>query len=435
MVEIKDASGLKGWADEFIAPATVDEFVKVLQAAAASKARVTISGGGTGVTGGRCAEGGLVLSTSRLTTFNLDGMIGAGVPLTDIHARARAAGRFYPPDPTEWTASLGGTIATNASGARSFRFGSTRKWLETLTVAFIDGTLRTFRQGEPYPYPYTPVKQPQTTKNTAGYYLPPGVTWVDLIAGSEGTLGVVLEAKLKLLPLETEVVAGVVFFRSADEALNAVARWRSIPALNMLEYVDANSLNFLRLRYSEIPPAARAALLIERAGSDADPFLDADCMDESWFAASAADRERFRKFRHTLPELVNERVRLNGFKKMGTDFAVPVAEFARFWPATVRLLEEQFSSKYAAYGHIGDAHVHVNILPETAADEVRGQQWLRAEAARVLAHGGTLSAEHGLGRRKKWMLPLQYSDLRPFREVKSQLDPEGRLNPGVLFEE
>jgi FAD/FMN-containing dehydrogenase len=274
---------------------------------------------------------------------------------------------------------------------------------------------------------------PKTTKNTAGYFLPPGVTWVDLIAGSEGTLAVVLEAKLKLIPLPKEVVAGVVFFRNADEALNTVERWRPIPALNMLEYIDANSLELLRLRYPEIPVGSRAALLIERDGSDVDPFLEADFMEESWFAASTADRDRFRKFRHTLPELVNERVRLNGFKKMGTDFAVPVAEFPRYWAQCVSILEELFPSKYTAYGHIGDAHVHVNILPETEEDERRGQQWLRDEARRVLAHGGTLSAEHGLGRRKKWMLPLQYSDLSPFLQVKSQFDPEGRLNHGVLL--
>ena len=157
-------------------------------------------------------------------------------------------------------------------------------------------------------------------------------------------------------------------------------------------------------------------------------------MDESWFAASAADREKFRKLRHTLPELVNERVRLNGFKKLGTDFAVPVETFPKFWPESVRILEENFRGKYTAYGHIGDAHVHVNILPETPDDDERGYQWLRDEAARILAHGGTLSAEHGLGRRKKWMLPLQYSDLKPFLQVKTQLDPERRLNTGVLLD-
>lgn len=433
MVEIDDASGLKGWADELISPGSIEEFARILKDAVATHTKVTISGGGTGVTGGRCAEGGLVLSTSRLTHFNLDGMIGAGVPLTDVHARTRAAGLLYPPDPTEWTASLGGTIATNASGSRSFRYGSTRRWLDALTVAFIDGRVETFVQGERYPHPYTPVKPLQTTKNTAGYYLPPGVTWVDLIAGSEGTLAVVLEAKLKLIPLPKEVVAGVVFFRNAAEALNTVEQWRSIPALNMLEYIDANSLDFLRMRYPEIPSAARAALLIERDGSDVDPFLEADFMEESWFAASTADRDRFRKFRHTLPELVNERVRLNGFKKMGTDFAVPVPEFPRYWAECVASLEELFPSKYTAYGHIGDAHVHVNILPETEQDERLGQQWLCDEAKRVLSHGGTLSAEHGLGRRKKWMLPLQYSDLSPFFEVKSQFDPEGRLNSGVLL--
>lgn len=433
MVEIDDASGVKGWADELIAPGSVEEFSRVLRRAAAENVPVTISGGGTGVTGGRCAQGGLLLSTSRLTRFELNGMIGAGVPLADIHQKTRAAGLLYPPDPTEWTASLGGTIATNASGSRSFRYGSTRRWLESLTVAFVDGRVETFHRGEPFPGPYRPVALPRTTKNTAGYFLPEGVTWLDLIAGSEGTLVVVLEAKLKLIPLAGEILSGVVFFRSMAEALDIVEKWRSIEALNMLEYIDANSLRILRLKYPEIPAAAQAALLVERDGSDADPFLDADFMDESWFALSAADRERFRKFRHTLPELVNERVRLNGFKKLGTDFAVPVDRFPEYWPKCVEILEREFPGKYTGYGHIGDAHVHVNILPETAEEDARGREWLREEAARVLEFGGTLSAEHGLGRNKKWMLPMQFGDLTPFQEVKSWFDPDGRLNPGVLL--
>jgi len=433
MVELDDASGVKGWADEFIAPDSIQDFALALKDAAARKLPVTISGGGTGVTGGRCAQGGLVLSTSRLNRFEVGGPVGAGVPLADIHARTRAAGLLYPPDPTEWTASLGGTIATNASGSRSFRYGSTRRWLESVTAAFIDGRVETFTQGERFPGPYTPVPAPRTTKNTAGYYLPENVTWVDLLAGSEGTLAIVLEARLKLIPLAREILSGVVFFRSMEEALATVPRWRSIEGLNMLEYLDANSLDILRPKYAEIPAAARAALLVERDSGDADAFLDADFMEESWFAVSAADRERFRKFRHTLPELVNERVRLNGFRKLGTDFAVPVGAFAEYWPACVAVLEREFPGKYAAYGHIGDAHVHVNILPETAEDERRGRQWLREEAARVLACGGTLSAEHGLGRNKKWMLPMQFPDLTPFVQVKRWFDPGNRLNPGVLL--
>jgi FAD/FMN-containing dehydrogenase len=260
------------------------------------------------------------------------------------------------------------------------------------------------------------------------------VTWVDLIAGSEGTLTVVLEARLKLIPLSKDIIAGVVFFTSDAEAHNTVERWRAIDGLNMLEYMDFNSLSILRQRYPEIPAAAKAALLIERDGSDVDAFLDADFMDESWFATSVSDRDKFRKFRHTLPELVNERVRLNGFKKLGTDFAVPVDMFPKFWPTSVQILEESFPGKYTAYGHIGDAHVHVNILPETEEDDRRGYEWLREEAVRVLAHEGTLSAEHGLGRRKKWMLPMQFKSLAPFAQVKSQLDPERRLNAGVLFD-
>ncbi|MCS7041259.1 MAG: FAD-binding oxidoreductase [Bryobacteraceae bacterium] len=445
---VEDASGYQGWADCIVAPQTVEELSELLVRAASLGVAVTPSGAGTGITGGRCPQGGWLISTGRLRRLEVGrgrAAVGAGVLLKDLQAAAARTGQFYAPDPTEWTASLGGTIATNASGSRSFRYGSTRRHLLSVTAVFIDGTVRTFRRDEPLDFPFDPLPQPETTKNTAGYYLPPGATWAGLLCGSEGTLAIVAEAEVSLLPQPEALLTGVVFFRETEAALEAVDAWRGIPQLNMLEFMDEASLEVLRAdAAAPVPEAARACLMVEQQtdgveGDALEQWLDrlerARAMEESWFGTEAADRERFRAFRHALPEAVNARVRSRGFEKISSDFAVPVRRNAEMMAFYRRELERDFAGCYTIYGHIGDAHVHVNILPESAGTAARGRAWMREAAREAVRLGGTVSAEHGLGKRKRELLELMYSEeqIGRMKRVKSRLDPDWRLSPGTLF--
>ena len=277
MPQVEDASGFTGQADEVFSPRTFEEAAEILTRANREKIPVTISGAGTGVTGGRVPQSGWLLSVDRFKRLEIDpgrAFAGAGVSLSDLQAAAARTRQFYAPDPTEWTASVGGSIATNASGSRSFRYGSTRRHVLALTVALMDGTVREFRRGEAVDFDVPALPIPNTTKYTAGYVLQPGMDWVDLFVGSEGTLGVVLEAELKLLPAPHDPFSGVVFFPSDADALNAVDSWRSIPGLRMLEYFDGHALRFLRTRYSEVPAGAQAALLIEDEEGDVDAWAD-----------------------------------------------------------------------------------------------------------------------------------------------------------------
>ncbi len=137
-----------------------------------------------------------------------------------LHARSQ----FYAPDPTEWTASVGGTIATNASGSRSFRYGSTRKHILGLRVVLMDGRVLDVKRGDKVDFDVPEIPLPNTTKNTAGYPLAPGMDWIDLFAGSEGTLGIVVEAELQLLPKPADVLAGVVFLPDDEAALEVCGR-------------------------------------------------------------------------------------------------------------------------------------------------------------------------------------------------------------------
>ena len=445
---LEDVSGLRGGhAERVIVARDEAEVIATLREAHAEGIPVTIAGAGTGVTGARVPFGGWVLSLEKLNQLEVHSgyaIVGPGALLRDVHAAAQRSGQFYPPDPTETSSAIGGNIATNASGSRSYKYGSTRRWVERLRVVLADGRVMDVKRGEPIDFEPAPIPLPGVTKNTAGYLLRPGMDWVDLFAGSEGTLGVVTEATLRLLPAPKAILSGVVFFRGDEEALDAVEQWRGVAPARMFEYMDRASLDLLRTRVKEIPAAAGAALLIEQElESDDDPEVDRwldriesahALTEESWFGMSPADCERFRMLRHTLPELVNDTVRLSGAMKMNTDYAVPLARNREMLAYYRKRLDEEFPGRYVLFGHIGDAHVHVNIF--SSPDNPRHATAVLLELARKAVElGGTVSAEHGLGKRKAHLLKLQYSEeqIEAMRQVKRRLDPQGILGRGTLF--
>lgn len=445
---LEDASGLKGRADEFAAPASASELAAVIADCYKRNIPITLSGAGTGVTGGRVAQGGCLISMERFRRLEIHpgyAVAGAGVSLREIHAAAQASGQFFPPDPTEHSAFIGGAIATNASGSRSFYYGSTRKWVRLVEAVMPPGAVRTFRRGDPVDFPFTPLPTTRARKTTAGYPLREDMDWIDLLCGSEGTLAAITEAELILQPQPACLLSGVVFFPSQADALSAVGAWRGIPQLRMLEYLDAASLRLLSPTYPDIPAGAGACLLVEQMldGLPGDPLdgwierIEAAGAfgEQSWFGESAQDRERFRAFRHALPELVNERVRRNGFRKLNSDFAVPAESSSEMMAFYVERLEAALPGRYVVFGHIGDAHVHVNILPETEDDAIRGSSLMVEFARKAVSLGGTVSAEHGLGRNKAHLLEIEFSpaQIEAMRAVKRRIDPRWLLGQGVLF--
>ena len=431
-----DASGFQGQADRVVTPASEPELIGIIAEAAAGNIPVTISGGRTGLTGGSVAQGGWVVSLEKFQRLEIStgsAVAGPGVSLEKLQAAARQTRQFYAPDPTERTASIGGTIATNASGSRSFRYGSTRRHVRRLRVALMDGAVLNVTRGDKVDFPVPQIPLPKATKNTAGYSLSPGMDWIDLFIGSEGTLGIVTEAELQLLKEPADILAGVVFFPNDEAALDVVDAWRSVPGLRMIEYFDSNALAVLRQRFSEVPNSAGAALLIEQEDGDID-FWAEQVSEDSWFAASDQDRERFRRFRHALPEMVNDTVRRRGYMKVNSDYAVPLncnREMLSYYKT--RLHELSFD--YVIFGHIGDAHVHVNIVPNSESDFAKGQQVMLEFARYAVSLGGTVSAEHGLGKRKAHLLAVQYSpeQIEQMKDVKRRLDPHWLLNRGNIF--
>ena len=379
----------------------------------------------TGVAGGAVPQAGWGISLARMNALEIRpgcAIAGPGALLRDVQAEAARAGQFYPPDPTENTSSIGGNIAANASGSRSFKFGSTRDYVAALRVALMDGRVIETRRGESVDFDVPSIRLPRTTKHSAGYRLAPGMDLVDLFVGCEGTLGVVTRAQLRLLPAPGELTGGVVFFPSEEAALDAVDRWR--PAgLRMLEYLDEASLRMMEV-------AQRAALIIEWEG-DVDVDMTGALEDESWFAVSAADRERFRKFRQALPERVNDRIRRSGFMKLSTDYAVPIEKGREM----LAIYRKSIRSEHVIFGHVGDAHLHVNTFSASPREFEENKVLMTDLARAAVALGGTVGAEHGLGKRKAHLLAIQYSEqeIESMRAVKRRFDPQWLLGQGTLL--
>jgi len=444
---LEDSSGYRGSADQVFVPTDTEALREIVLEASRGKIPLTVAGAGTGLTGARVPKSGWVVSLERFRTLEISAGVarcGAAVTLADLHREAARTKQFFGPNPTETSASVGGIIATNAGGARSFRFGAVRHHVLSLTVMFMDGRVATLRKGEKVDFAYQTVQPPATTKNAAGYYLQPDLEWVQLLPGSEGTLAIVLEAELQLLPEPPALLSGVVFFRSEDDALDAVDVWRPLAGLRLLEMLDERSLGYLRPKYGDIPQDAKAALMIEQDLTSADD-LEVDTWldrlaaqhafeEESWFGLTAAERERFRQFRHDLPMMMVDHGRRSG-AKFGTDFAVPLHRNRDLYRFYVQRCEALFPGHYAIFGHVGDANVHVNLLARAPEDAVTAENLMTEFARYVLSLGGTVAAEHGIGKHKANLLQLMYAseEMEAMEQVKRHLDPDWLLGQGTIF--
>ncbi len=482
---LADASNMRGGhAARVVFPESASEVAAVLAQATREGTPVTVAGAGTGIVGGRVPFGGIVLATDRLNqikeiTREADGgraVAQAGVVLADFQRAVAARGLMYPPDPTEWSCFLGGTVATNASGARTFKYGPTRNFIRRLEVVLPAGDVVDLERGRVradddgrlrLPLPggrqiearLPSYQMPRTRKHASAYFVAQGVDAMDLFIGSEGTLGVVTEIEVKLLDAPEGVLSGVVFFASEEDLLAFVAEARALSlrtreegkadgldALS-LEFFDDESLAFLRGRYKRIPVEAAGAVFFEQeTTARAEEKLLASWLallerhralqEDSWFALSEHDRREMREFRHQLPVLVNEWLTRHGQRKVSTDMAVPDAEFAgmlNFYQETLRASRLQ----YVIFGHIGDNHVHVNILPRDDAEAERARDIYAQFVRRAVAVGGTISAEHGVGKLKRDYLRLLYDDthLREMAALKRAFDPACVLGRGNIFGE
>jgi D-lactate dehydrogenase (cytochrome) len=450
---------------------------------------VTTQGARTGITASAVPDGGLILNLSRMKQvggFRRDESTGKsflsvepGVLLDEIRDVVQSKNLFFPPDPTESSASIGGMVACNASGAMSFYYGSTRRWINALRVVLSDGSVIELKRGEQMSVGRSftltttcgrvitgtlPSYILPDVKNAAGYYVAENMDMIDLFIGMEGTLGVITQIEVKLIKKPSAVLALTAFLPSEESAIMFVRKLRfsqdSSARLVALEFFNNGALNLLRTArethaaFSDLPALPQkfnSAVYVEFHGDDED-VLDEKIMvvaeliaelggseDDCWCATTSQELEKLHLFRHATPELVNLKIDQRRkiqpeLTKLGTDMSVPDCELENVMSIYNAGLKA-INLEYVIFGHIGNNHVHVNIIPKNMEEYAAGKKLYLDWAQQIVGLGGSVSAEHGIGKIKVPFLKLMYGEahVAEMKNLKLLFDPNGILNPGNLF--
>lgn len=451
--------------------------------------RVLPVGAQSSLTGGATPRGDLVLSTRALASIAAPAggtvRVGAGVPLSTLQHLLAAHGLYYPPAPTYDGALAGGTIATNAAGAATFKYGTTRSWVAAITVVLASGDVLDIERGatvasadghfeierttgETLRVPVPAYVMPRVSKLSAGYFARPQMDLIDLFIGSEGTLGVIVEATLRVIARPRRLVALVTCTGDAQavalaSALRAaaLAAWagRDVLDVSAIEYIDARALRLLPDgAFADVGLArsrGEAALLLVQIEVDSDEeavverlvsVLEANGVTADPCVAAPDDErgaERLFRLREAVPASANALVaaaRRNdpAVEKTAGDMIVPFERLADSL-ALYRRAFERRGLEYAIWGHVSDGNLHPNVLPRSFDDVRSGREAIIEIAQGVIAMGGAPLAEHGVGRSptKQRLLRELYGDegIAEMRAVKRALDPDWKLAPGVLFPE
>lgn len=513
---LSDSSRRVGHAEALYRPGNEAEVAEVLRRANKLGRPVTVVAQRTSTTASSVPYGGWILSMERLTaTRGREGdhaTAEGGIILGAFQGELERHGWLYPPDPTSrHECSLGASVSCNASGARTFKYGATRRWVRRIRVVLPSGDVldvargavtadaqgrieivcadgRILRVQEPrYTEPHT--------KNAAGYATGPGVDLLDLFIGSEGTLGVITEVEVKLLPLPERFFGLLACFPTEASALGLVETARAVGRAEggisprCLEWLDRGALDLIRaaLPHLEIPAEAQAAVFTEQeATRDTE-----DALLERWYevlseagalveapggvvvADTEARQEELHRARHAVPAGANEIAARNQMPKVGTDLAVPDAELRAMVDlyhaaaeaprellsteerralltslgAADTLAERGEDAAWAAaglpdhlravtFGHVGDNHLHVNFLPESRPALLLAQTVYKALTNEAIRRGGTPSAEHGIGKIKREALAklVGADGVAQMVALKRALDPGFILGRGNLFE-
>ena len=474
-----DAANYKGDCEAVYFPENESDIIEILREANQSRTTITIAGNGTGLTGARVPENGIVISMSKMNrileiNFNEKyAILQPAVILSDFQREVTANSLFYPPDPTEQNCFIGATIATNSSGAKSFKYGATRNYVLELRVVLSNGEVLNLKRceniavgnilnlisenGFKIELKLPDYLMPQI-KHSAGYFVKQDMDAIDLFIGSEGTLGIITEAKLKLLEFYQNMISGILFFNNESDALNFVDYARAKSINNRLtndvtdinargiEFFDYFSLQFLKEDYQKINDNHKAAIWFEQeiTSETEDVIFDkwmeiiekfnAD-IENSWFAVDNIEREKFKNFRHAVSSKVSEFVAKKGLRKVGTDTAVPIEQFRNYYYFMKQTVVEN-NLNYICYGHIGDCHLHLNMLPKNEGEFLIAKRLYAKFCKRASELGGTVSAEHGIGKMKRDYLLEMFGEknIIEMARVKKTLDPNLLLGIGNIFD-
>lgn len=505
---LRDESRTVGSAESISFPRFEDDVRVLLKDFSSRGIPITIQGGRTGLTAAAVPFGGHIMNMSRMNSVNgcrIDEdkrfcfSLQPGVTLLEFRKMIEkknfctegweetsldvykeflcAPKQFFAPDPTEDSATIGGMTACNASGARSFLYGATRRHILGIRMLLADGRCIALKRGQVFAIGRKltipveeggefsvslPEYQMPKAKNTSGYYIDDDMDALDLLIGSDGTLGVITQIDTVLLPMPKIIWGVSCFFSNENDAIAFVMQVRrTVPDLAALEFFDGDALRLLRMQKAQNPAFSKLLNIPKRAESCI--FAELHCNDEetaanrlftlggvlkqnggsednTWVARTEADRVQMQFFRHAIPESANMLIDRRKqtcpvITKLGTDMSVPDA----LLPEVMSLYRAGLSKSWlqsAIWGHIGNNHLHVNILPRDEEEFHRGKELYTQWADQVSKMGGAVSAEHGVGKLKANLLVLMYGqqNVEQMAELKRCFDPKGLLGVGNIFE-
>ena len=413
-----------------VLPESAAEVQRVMAVATRHRLPVTPIGARSGRSGGALPlQGGIALSVERMNRIldirpdDLTASVQPGVITGAFQAEVEKHGLFYPPDPNSLDMCfLGGNVAENAGGPRALKYGVTREYVLGLEVVLPTGEL--LRTGR------------RTIKGVAGYDL------TALFVGSEGTLGVITEITLKLLPRPRHVSTALVVFRAVEDAARAISRVLASGVIpRVMELLDDTALQACaRTAPYEFPADAGAAVLIETDGSDEEQvfaeivrvaeLVQADAAGEVIVAQNESQRRDIWETRKKLS--INLRA-LHPLK-LSEDIAVPRSRI----PDMVRVTREigaRYGFVVATYGHAGDGNLHANVLFDREEERPRVEAAVGEILRAAVDMGGTITGEHGVGLAKRDYLVYEQGEalVALQRRLKAVFDPLGLMNPGKIF--
>ena len=427
-----ELGGISRMPEVLVRVRTTEEVSAIMRHAYERNIPVTVRGSGTGLVGAAVPlHGGILLETTKMNKIlkldsnNLTVTVQPGVLLMELAAFAEENDFLYPPDPGEKSATIGGNISTNAGGMRAVKYGVTRDYVRSLTVVLPNGEIQTFGAA--------------VAKNSSGYSLK------DLIIGSEGTLAIICEAVLKLVPLPKVSVSLLVPFPDMKTAIEAVPHIiRSKVTPTAIEYMSRDTILFSESYLGKrFPDTKNDAYILLTFDGNTDTQVEQDmstvaelCLQIGALDAYIVDTEERKKSVWSARSAFLEAIKASTTEMDECDVVVPGNQVDTFIKFTHELADE-FHVRIPSFGHAGDGNLHVYICRDALNDE----EWEKTLSSifdrmyeKSVELGGLVSGEHGIGYAKKAFLKRQYGEtpIALMQGIKQVFDPKNILNPGKV---
>ncbi|HIP60512.1 MAG TPA: FAD-binding protein [Campylobacterales bacterium] len=427
-----DATRERYEPDAVLFPKDEADLSEILKYCNENQIIITPRGAGSGFTGGALPKnGGIILALEKhmnkileIDEKNMLAIVQPGVINMDLQNHVEALGLFYPPDPaSEQYSTLGGNVSENAGGMRAAKYGITKDYVMALRAVLANGDI--IQAGK------------KTIKDVAGYNI------AGILIASEGTLAVITEITLKLLPKPKYASSYLAVFPSVEHAMNAVFKSLASGANPVaMEFIDALSVAAIKKKLGvELPEDAGALLIGDVDGNIREEVaFQIDTLQKSFeengcSVFSVADKKDEREKIWYARRNVSQCVTIYGSKKLNEDISVPRSKLPEALKEIYKI-GEKYGFNVPCFGHAGDGNIHVNVMVDGSDPKQleEGHKAIEEVFKLVVAMGGTLSGEHGIGLSKAPFMDIAFNDaeLALFKSIKKAFDPKNILNPGKM---